>query len=142
MAPAEIHPAPDRRPRRQVMRYSRLAVVGVAAALAFAGPRFSDALFPASVSAQAQVREIPFDTAGDFLKLPEDIHLGEVAGVATTATGNLWVYWQGGGPNATIGAARVHINGGARLSEFDKTGKYLRDIGTRANNRPYAHLFA
>jgi len=90
----------------------------------------------------AQQKEISFDSAGDFLKLPDDLHLGEVAGVATTSTGNLWVYYQGGGPNATIGAARIHINGGARLLEFDRAGKFLREIGTTENGRPYAFLFA
>lgn len=112
------------------MRYSRLAFTLVFAGSLLAGPLV------------AQQKEIAYESAGDFLKLPEDIHLGEVAGVATTASGNLWVYYQGGGPNATIGAARVHINGGARLLEFDRTGKYLREIGTTPNGRPYAFLFA
>ena len=112
------------------MRYSRLAY-----ALMFASSVLAGSLF-------AQQKEISFDSAGDFLKLPDDIHLGEVAGVATTSTGNLWVYYQGGGPNATIGAARIHINGGARLLEFDRAGKFLREIGTTENGRPYAFLFA
>jgi len=112
------------------MRYSRLAY-----ALMFASSVLAGSLF-------AQQKEISFDSAGDFLKLPDDIHLGEVAGVATTSTGNLWVYYQGGGPNATIGAARIHINGGARLLEFDRAGKFLREIGTIENGRPYAFLFA
>jgi DNA-binding beta-propeller fold protein YncE len=112
------------------MKYSRLAFT-----LVFAGSLLAGSLV-------AQQKEIPYESAGDFLKLPDDIHLGEVAGVATTASGNLWVYYQGGGPNATIGAARVHINGGARLLEFDRAGKFLREIGTTPNGRPYAFLFA
>jgi DNA-binding beta-propeller fold protein YncE len=90
----------------------------------------------------AQQKDIPFDSAGDFLKLPDDIHLGEVAGVATTTAGNLWVYYRSGGPNATVGASRHYINGGARLLEFDRSGKFLREIGTSENDRPYAFLFA
>ena len=112
---------------------SRLVLAGSVAA--FAGSLLGSSLV-------AQQKEIAFESAGDFLKLPDDIHLGEVAGVATTANGNLWVYYQGGGPNATIGASRVYINGGARLLEFDRTGKYLREIGTSENDRPYAFLFA
>ena len=112
---------------------SRLVIAGSVAALA--GSLLGGSLI-------AQQKEIAFESAGDFLKLPDDIHLGEVAGVATTASGNLWVYYQGGGPNATIGASRVYINGGARLLEFDRTGKYLREIGTSENDRPYAFLFA
>ena len=61
--------------------------------------------------------------------------------MATTSTGNIWVYTQSGGPNATVGASRIYINGGARLFEFDKTGKFLREIGTK-DNRPYDFLFA
>src|ERR671936_65011 len=112
MAFAEIHPAPHHRSRGHEMNNSRLA-----STLIFAGSLLAGSLF-------AQQKEIPFESAGDFLKLPDDIHLGEVAGVATTSRGNLLVYFQGGGPNATIGAARIHINGGARLIEFDRAGKF------------------
>jgi sugar lactone lactonase YvrE len=112
------------------MTYSRFAP-----ALIFAGSLLAGSPF-------AQQKEISFDSAGDFLKLPADIHLGEVAGVATTSKGNLLVYYQGGGPNATIAASRVYINGGARLAEFDRSGKLLREIGNSENDRPYAFLFA
>jgi hypothetical protein len=77
------------------MKYSRFAP-----ALLFTGALLGGSLI-------AQQKEIAFESAGDFLKLPADIHLGEVAGVATTSTGNLWVYYQSGGPNAIIGASRV-----------------------------------
>ena len=113
------------------MTYSRFVPALIFASTLLAGSPFA-----------AQQKEISFDSAGDFLKLPADIHLGEVAGVATTSKGNLLVYYQGGGPNATIGASRVYINGGARLVEFDRSGKLLREIGTSENDRPYAFLFA
>jgi hypothetical protein len=113
------------------MRYSRLA-----ATLLFAGSFLAGSPF-------AQQRELSFDSAGDFLSMPADLHLGEVAGVATTSRGNLLIYFQGGGPNATIGAARIHINGGPRLIEFDRSGKFQREIGgSNPNNRPYSFLFA
>ena len=118
------------------MKRARLVSrLGFAGSLALAGSLLGSSLV-------AQQKEIAYESAGDFLKLPDDIHLGEVAGVATTATGNLWVYYQSGGPNATIGASRIYINGGARLLEFDRSGKYLREIGTIENERPYAFLFA
>jgi hypothetical protein len=112
------------------MKYSRLAPT-----LLFAGALLGGSLV-------AQQKELSFESAGDFLKLPADIHLGEVAGVATTSTGNIWVYYQSGGPNAIIGASRVYISGGPRLLEFDRSGKFLREIGTVENERPYAFLFA
>ena len=113
------------------MTYSRFAAIVLAG-----GSLFAASLF-------AQQRELSFESAGDFLAMPADLHFGEVAGVATTSRGNLLVYFQGGGPNATIGAARVHINGGPRLVEFDRSGKFQREIGgANPNNRPYSFLFA
>jgi 6-bladed beta-propeller len=106
-----------------------------AAALLVAGSLCAGSLF-------AQQKEIAFESAGDFLKLPDDIHLGEVAGVATTANGNIWVYNQGGGLNATVGASRIHPSGGARLFEFDRSGKFLREIGTSNEERPYGFRVA
>ena len=93
-------------------------------------------------SLAAQQKEIPFESAGDFLNPPADVTIGEVAGVATTSTGNIWVYYRDGGANATIGASRTYINGGARLLEFDRSGKFLREIGTGPSGRPYNFLLA
>jgi NHL repeat len=112
------------------MKLTRLAFT-----LLFAGSLMGGSLV-------AQQKDIAFESAGDFLKLPADIHFGEVAGVATTSAGNVWVYYRSGGPNATVGASRHYINGGARLLEFDRSGKFLREIGTSENDRPYAFLFA
>ena len=112
------------------MTYSRFA-----ATLIFAGA------LAGSLIAQQQ-KEIPFESAGDFLSMPADTIFGEVAGVSTTTKGTLLVYYQSGGANSTIGASRVYINGGPRLMEFDKSGKFLREIGTTPNARPYAFLFA
>jgi hypothetical protein len=86
----------------------------------------------------AQPREIPFDSAGDFLKMPANIYFGEVAGVATTSKGNILVYTRTGGPNATLGASRIFFNGGSRLFEFSPSGAYVREIAPNL----YAFLFA
>jgi DNA-binding beta-propeller fold protein YncE len=72
--------------------------------------------------------EIPFDSA-DTLKLPSNIHLGEVAGVATNSKGDVFVYTRTGHPTISIGTARPFAHGGSRLFQFDKTGKYVREIG-------------
>jgi DNA-binding beta-propeller fold protein YncE len=73
--------------------------------------------------------QIAYDSAPDLLKLPDRIHLGEVAGVATNSRGNIFVYTRTGGGNATIGASRTFAHGGSRLFEFDRTGKFVREIG-------------
>jgi DNA-binding beta-propeller fold protein YncE len=117
------------------MKYARLVSTGFAATV------LVGSVYAGSLVAR-QHKEIPFDSAGYFLRLPEDVHFGEVAGVATTSTGNIWVYHRGGGPNATIGASRTYINGAARLFEFDRSGKFLREIGTGPVGRPYSFLFA
>jgi DNA-binding beta-propeller fold protein YncE len=85
----------------------------------------------------AQVPEIAYDGAPGFLKLPEHIHLGEAAGVATTSKGNVLVYTRTG-EASTVGGSRVFTHGGSRLFEFDSTGRYIREIGQGA----YGFLFA
>src|ERR1035437_6582390 len=55
--------------------------------------------------------QIAYDSAPDPLKLPERIHLGEAAGVATNSKGNLFVYTRPGGANATGGASRPFPHG-------------------------------
>ena len=73
--------------------------------------------------------EIAFDSQPDLLKLPGGAYLGEVAGVATNSKGNIFVYTRTGGATATIGASRTLAHGGSRLFEFDRAGKYIREIG-------------
>ncbi|HSP68366.1 MAG TPA: peptidyl-alpha-hydroxyglycine alpha-amidating lyase family protein [Bryobacteraceae bacterium] len=81
------------------------------------------------VSAVAQsVPDIAFD-ASDPLKLPANIHLGEVGGVATNSKGDVFVYTRTGHPTISIGTARPFAHGGSRLFQFDKNGKFVREIG-------------
>jgi DNA-binding beta-propeller fold protein YncE len=80
-------------------------------------------------SAAAQAPEIRFDSAADFLKLPPNIYLGEVAGVATNSKGNIFVYTRTGHPTISLGTSRPFAHGGSRLFEFDRSGKFLREIG-------------
>ena len=65
----------------------------------------------------------------DFLKLPADIYLGEVAGVATNSKGHVFVYTRTGHAVATLGDERTFYHGGSRLFEFDQTGKFVKEIG-------------
>ena len=92
--------------------------VAVAAALAFG----------ASLAAQ-NVPEIAFDANADLLKLPENIHMGEAAGVATNSKGHIFVYTRTGAANATLGTSRTFYKAGSRLLEFDQTGKFVREFG-------------
>ena len=79
--------------------------------------------------AQSPVPEISFDSAADPLKFPANISLGEAAGVATNSKGDVFVYTRTGHPTISIGTARPFAHGGSRLFQFDKTGKFIREIG-------------
>jgi DNA-binding beta-propeller fold protein YncE len=78
--------------------------------------------------AQFAVPEIRFESV-DPLKFPENIHLGEAAGVATNSRGDLFVYTRTGHPTVSIGTARPFAHGGSRLFQFDRSGKFVREIG-------------
>jgi hypothetical protein len=82
----------------------------------------------ARLTAQFAAPEIAFDSA-DPLKWPANIHLGEAAGIATNSKGDVFVYTRTGHPTMTFGTARPFAHGGSRLFQFDRTGKFVREIG-------------
>ncbi len=86
------------------------------------------ALLAGSALAQS-VPEIRFDSAANALQLPAGLYLGEVAGVATNSKGDVFVYTRTGHPTVTIGTMRPFAHGGSRLFQFDRTGRYVREIG-------------
>jgi NHL repeat-containing protein len=83
----------------------------------------------APLGAQYGPAEIAFDANVDLLKLPDNIHLGEAAGVATNSKGHIFVYSRTGAAHAAVGSSRTFYKGGSRLFEFDQTGKFVREIG-------------
>src|ERR1700691_4433510 len=90
------------------------------------------------VWAQTSAPEIAFDSAASVLKFPDSVTIGEVAGVATNSKGDLFVYTRTGHSTISIGTSRPFEHGGSRLYEFDRTGKFLREIGQDS----YAFLVA
>jgi hypothetical protein len=88
------------------------------------------------IAAPLAAQTIAYDAA-EFLKWPDHIHLGEAAGVATTSKGNVLVYTRTG-TNVTAGGSRLFTHGGSRLFEFDRSGKFVREIGQGL----YGFLFA
>src|SRR5476649_2281649 len=82
----------------------------------------------ASLAAQ-NAPDIAYDANADLLKLPDSIHIGEAAGVATNSKGHIFVYTRTGAANATLGTSRTFYKAGSRLLEFDQTGKFVREIG-------------
>jgi hypothetical protein len=94
------------------------------------------AAFPAA--GQNAVPQIAFDSAPGPLTLPDDIYLGEVAGVATNSKGDIFVYTRTGHPTVSLGGSRAFAHGGSRLFQFDRNGKFTREIGQGI----YGFLFA
>jgi hypothetical protein len=96
------------------------------------------ALIAAVPLAAQVVPEIGYRATANLLQLPEHVYLGEAAGVATNSKGNIFVYTRTGGSFASLGTSRTFTHGGARLFEFDPTGKFVREIGEGV----YGFLFA
>src|SRR5437899_9515057 len=86
-------------------------------------------LLAASALAQNSAPEIKFDSVPNAIQLPAGLYLGEVAGVATNSKGDIFVYTRTGHPTVTIGTMRPFAHGGSRMFQFDRTGKYVREIG-------------
>src|SRR5215469_14637512 len=85
------------------------------------------AILLASIPGVAQ--EIAFDSNPDPLKFPNNVYMGEVGGVATNSKGDIFVYTRTGHPTISLGTSRPFAHGGSRLLQFDRTGKFVREIG-------------
>ncbi|PYR74875.1 MAG: 6-bladed beta-propeller [Acidobacteria bacterium] len=75
--------------------------------------------------AQQPQADIPFDSVPNLLKLPTDVYLGEAAGVAVNSKGHLFVFSRG-----------AHT----QLFEFDRDGRFLREIGKGLYGFDFAHV--
>ncbi|HEY6390089.1 MAG TPA: peptidyl-alpha-hydroxyglycine alpha-amidating lyase family protein [Bryobacteraceae bacterium] len=91
------------------------------------------ALLSAPAFAQQTVPEIKFDSVPNPLKLPADIHFGEVSGVAVNSKGHVFVFSRGNTTGPAYGATA------SQLLEFGADGKYLREIGKNLYAWSYAH---
>src|ERR1039458_2481516 len=77
--------------------------------------------------------EIPFDSVPNVVKLPENMYLGEVSGVAVNSKGHIFLFSRGN----TTGPA--YAASAAQLLEFDRDGKYIREIGHNLYAWSFAH---
>ena len=81
----------------------------------------------------APVHEIPYDADPAFLELPDTLYFGEVAGVAVNSQGHIFAFSRGGTTGPAFGAAA------SQLFEFDRTGRFVREIGKGLYAMAYAH---
>src|SRR5215470_8226481 len=87
-----------------------------------------------SSSALAQsVPSIPFDSVANVLKLPADMYLGEVSGVAVNSKGHIFVLQRGNTQGPAYAAAA------SQLLEFGADGKFVREIGKNLYAWSFAH---
>ena len=85
------------------------------AVLCLAGPAFGQGGgVPKRATAYDTAPDIPFDAVPNFFKMPEGLYLGECLGIATDTKGHVFVFTR---------------SGRTRLFEFDKDGKFMREIG-------------
>ncbi len=96
-------------------------------------------LFASPLFAQLSVPEIPYDSAPNLLKLPDNLYMGEAVGVATNSKGHIFVFTRTGSSNVTTGTNRAFVRSSSRLFEFDQTGKYVREMGQGLYGFIFAH---
>ena len=95
---------------------------------------FAGAVMLLSSSALAQsVPSIPFDSVPNALKLPADMYLGEVSGVAVNSKGHIFVLQRGNTQGSAYAAAAT------QLLEFGADGKFVREIGKNLYAWSFAH---
>ena len=83
--------------------------------------------------AQQAVPTINFESVPNPLKLPPDMYLGEVSGVAVNSKGHVFVFSRGNTTGPAYAAAA------AQLLEFDADGKFIREIGHNLYAWSFAH---
>jgi DNA-binding beta-propeller fold protein YncE len=86
-----------------------------------------------AVQAQEQPTEIRYKANAEFLKMPADLYLGEVTGVAVNSKGHVFVFSRGNTTGPAYGAAA------AQLLEFNDNGAFLREIGHNLYAWSFAH---
>lgn len=91
------------------------------------------ALAGSTLAQSSSVPEIPYRSVPDFLKLPPNMYLGEVSGVAVNSKGHVFVFHRGNTSGPAYSAA------GAQLLEFGPDGKFIREIGHNLYAWSFAH---
>lgn len=92
------------------------------------------ALLSPAALAQDAVPNIPYESVPNLLKMPDDMHLGEVAGVAVNSKGHIFVYSRGGSSSGP-----AFGNTASQILEFNASGRYVREIGKNLYAWAYAH---
>jgi len=81
-----------------------------------------------------QAAEIPFEGNVNFLKLPADMNVGEVSGVAVNSKGDVAIFTRSNSANGPAYGATA-----SQVLLFDRTGKFIREVGKGLYAWSYAH---
>src|SRR5262249_56804983 len=92
------------------------------------------ALLAPAALAQESAPMIPYESVSNVLKLPEDMYLGEVAGVAVNSKGHIFVYSRGGSSHGP-----AYGNTASQLLEFAANGPFIREIGKHLYAQAFPH---
>ncbi len=90
-------------------------------------------VFSSAVFGQQSVPVIAFESVPNPLKLPIDLHFGEVTGVAVDSKGSVFVLSRGNTTGPAYAAAAT------QLLEFDREGKFVREIGKNLYAWSFGH---
>jgi hypothetical protein len=113
-----------RRPDTTSVEPTHVLAAAGAGAFALGAPGFACA---------EDIPSIVYESVPDLLRLPPDLYLGEVSGVALNSIGHIFVLHRGNSTGPAYGAAA------AQLLEFDARGDYLREIGHNLYAWSFAH---
>src|SRR5579863_2023669 len=83
--------------------------------------------------AQQTVPTINFESVPNPLKLPTNMYFGEVSGVAVNSKGHVFALSRGNTNGPAFAAAAT------QLLEFDKDGKFIREVGKNLYAWSFAH---
>lgn len=95
-------------------------------------------LATAAIKGYAQVPEISYRAVDALSGFPNEIHMGEAAGVARNSKGEIYVYTRTGNPTISLGTSRYVSHGGARIFHFSPQGRYEGEIGQNSYGTLYA----
>src|SRR5437899_11836843 len=98
---------------------------GLVAVLVFAAiPLFAQQNVPPRAKAFETAPDLPYDSVPNFLKLPQNLYLGEGIGVARNSKWHVFVFTR---------------SGETRLFELDQNANYVREIGQALYGFQMAH---
>ena len=80
----------------------------------------------------SRFRRLPFDSNADLLSFRRPSTWAKRRAWRPIRKGDIFLYTRTGNPTMTLGTSRAVSHGGSRLFQFDRSGKFVREIGQGA----------